>query len=73
MKQQRKVMIFFLCLVSGIVASIFMPEGHYKIFMDGIIWLAAGFFAGNAFEHFSSAFRARKGPGNMNDDQGVAG
>ena len=53
---QRKVLIFIICIIAGMVSSIFMKFEIYKIFLDNLVWLAVAFFAGNALEHVSKIF-----------------
>lgn len=56
---QRKVIIFMVCLAAGISASFFMKLEFYQVFLNNLIWLAGGFFAGNAVEHFGTSFSRR--------------
>ena len=59
LKYRRKVFIFLLCLIAGMVGPVWMGEGHYTLFFDRLVWLAVGFFVGNGAEHIAGAFMRR--------------
>lgn len=57
MKGWRKVIVFLLCLAAGMISSLYMDATKYGTFINGIIWLAGTFFAGNTVVNMAQNFR----------------
>lgn len=61
LKYKRKLLVLVICIATGFCAAFIMGEAHYKIFVEGIVWLSGGFFMGNAAEHVSNTFKRGSG------------
>lgn len=59
MKYKRKLLVLIICIASGLIASYIMSDTKYSDFINGIVGLAIGFFAGNSIEHVSKAARSK--------------
>lgn len=59
LKSLRKVFVFIICIVVGIVVSLFMPIEYYDKFLMFLGAVAIGFFTGNAAEHISNRITGR--------------
>ena len=55
----RKVSIFVISIVISIVISFVMELAYYQAFLNFLLWLAIGFFAGNGIEHVANKIKAR--------------
>lgn len=54
---KRKIIIFVVSVLVIIVMSFFMTENLYSDFVQGVVLLAAGFFAGNGVEWIGRGMR----------------
>ena len=55
----RKISIFLISVAISIVISFVMELGYYQTFLNFLLWLAIGFFAGNGIEHLANKIKAQ--------------
>lgn len=60
-KYQRKMVVFGVTLIVAILATFFMKIEFYGKFLDAIVMIAVGFFAGNGLEHIGEGLSKKNG------------
>lgn len=61
MQYKRKLLVLLICILIGVISSFIMELEQFRIFLDGVVNLSYGFFAGNAAEHISKSIGGRNG------------
>lgn len=55
--RNRKVWIFLFSVAAAVITKYFMMVEYYDKFLEFLLWLAIGFFAGNSIEHLAGGLK----------------